>query len=144
MIKEQVATCKIQGVAHAFEDAMLSRLSSHSCKKTSVTLMKQQGVATTIISMLTGTSCRILDTTYFRPTKRAQRDAQASAFQGITQGLKDLAADADLNKDKEEVPTQPPAAAAEAVHFCVACGRKTRTEWCFCPSCGTCLNLQGL
>ena len=147
VIKEQVAKCKLQGTTHAFEDAELSRVTSHSCKKTAVTLMKQQGVATTIISMLTGTSCRVLDTTYFRPTKQAQREAQASAFRGITQGLKTLVElpkrphqDDSHSGTATELPAAPAAAAAR--QFCVACGRQTRAEWRFCPTCGKCLHLQ--
>ena len=121
---EQLAKAKATSSPHVMQDVMIDRISSHSCKKTAVTLLKEKGVATTIVSMLTGTSCRALDQTYYKPSREAQRAAQASAFNGITQGL--------LPEAQDE-SAQPALASSR---FCVVCGQAALGDWRFCPRCG--------
>ena len=77
VICEQQASARSQGSAHVYDDIALSRLSSHSCKKTAVTLMKEHGVATTVVALLTGRSCRVLDQVYYRPSQ-AERSTRGS------------------------------------------------------------------
>lgn len=131
VILEQRAKAKVQGRSHVFDDIVVQRISSHTAKKTAVTLLKEQGVATTIVSMLTGTSCRVLDATYYKPSKKSQRAAQAMAFGGITKELAE--------------PVPAPAATplpcalqtpSQCAIFCVACGKQGQIYWRYCPQCG--------
>ena len=120
-IAQQRDTAQSEGRTHVFDEVSLARVTSHSMKKTSVTLMKEAGVATTVVSLLTGTSCRVLDSTYFQPSRKLQRKAAADAFSRITEGI-------------GEEPATPESGTAP---FCTKCGRLAQQEWFFCPSCGT-------
>ena len=117
--KEQHA----QAQAHPFDDIDLDRITSHSCKKSAVTMLSEH-TTTAIVSAITATSPRVLDSTYVCPTKRRQREAVDRAFSPV---VRQLAVQA---PDEGSRPV--------AGKFCVHCGGKQLTaEWLHCPSCGT-------
>ncbi|CAE7324028.1 unnamed protein product [Symbiodinium sp. CCMP2592] len=111
------------GEPHIFDDIALQRVTSHSCKKSAVTLLSDH-TTTAIISAITATSPRILSSTYVCPTKKKQRKAVDSAFAGV---LAQLEAPA-------EVPAPPE---TQDRVYCVGCGKhQACVEWDFCPNCG--------
>ena len=132
IICTQQASARAQGTQHVFDDIVLPRLSSHSCKKTAVTLLKEHGVATSVVSLLTGTTCRVLDEVYYRPSRQKQRQAQAAAFAGITLSLQPPAGD-DAGDDRSSLDV-----------FCVSCGRQLEDTWRFCPRCGNSRTAENL
>ena len=93
-------------------------------KKTSVTLMKQAGVATKVISLITGTSCRMLDNIYFQPSRKVQRHAAEAAFSSTAQGISSCSKEACADQEACQ-------------QFCTKCGRSASPGWFFCPACGT-------
>ena len=68
------------GEQHAFEHYDLTRLGSHSFKKTTVSLLSDKGFSMSIASALTGTSVRTLSQTYDQPTSRRTRSAVEDAI----------------------------------------------------------------
>ena len=108
--------------SHVFDDVDLSRVTTHSCKKSTVTLLKDAQVRTSIISAITGTTGRVLDDVYDCPSRKRQRQAMHHAFGPVVDGLAEA-----------QNQNQP---AAALVH-CVGCGTKQGSQaWKFCPSCG--------
>ncbi|CAE7417205.1 unnamed protein product [Symbiodinium sp. CCMP2592] len=126
-IAKQRTAAEAEGRGHVFDEISLARVSSHSMKKSTVTLLKGAGVATKVISLITGTSCRMLENTYFQPSRKVQRDAAAAAFSKITDGLTSLRS-RDVNPSSRDV--------APAL-FCTQCGRPAKAAWCYCRSCGS-------
>ena len=123
-IASQRASAEAAGTEHIFDEVSLNRVSSHSMKKTSVTLMKQAGVATKVISLITGTSCRMLDNIYFQPSRKVQRHAAEAAFSSIAQGISSCSKEACADQEACQ-------------QFCTKCGRSASPGWFFCPACGT-------
>ena len=114
-----------RGETHLFDEVDVERITSHSGKKSAVTLLKESQVPTTVVSMLTGTSCRMLESTYFKPSKKMQRTAATQAFTGITSKL------------SEPVDCQEHGPAPQEQRFCIKCGLARERDWRFCAGCGT-------
>ena len=121
-VAQERKDCHAKGEKHVFDDIDLGRITSHSCKKTAVTLLSEH-TSTAIMAAITATSPRVLDTTYVCPTKRKQREAVDHAFSPI---VIELAAEGPREDTK-------PAAGV----FCVSCGSKRQSAaWLHCPICG--------
>lgn len=107
-----------KGGRHVFEGMDLSRLGTHSFKKTHVTLMKTSGFSTALISSITGTSPTTLDKHYDVPTSKRQREALDEALGPILPGHRNNAG---------------------TTAFCTNCGQKIVESWRCCCQCGNAL-----
>jgi hypothetical protein len=97
----------------------LSKIGTHSWKKSAVTLFKDKQISTSIVSVLTGTSCRTLDSVYDVPTAKRQRQTVDEIFTPVMQQVNNA------SKNMEQV----------AVKFCHNCSAKVDSSWAFCPYC---------
>ena len=112
-------SARMLGNPHPFDDFDLSRLGTHSMKKTAVTLLKDAGVSTAIVSSVAGTTVATLDRVYDRPTPKRQRQAVSVGLGSLVDG------------------GCAPAAPTPAAQFCTMCGNDRQSDgWAFCPSCG--------
>ena len=111
---------------HCFDEFDLSRLGTHSLKKTAVTLMVEAEVSWAIISSITGTSIPMLQARCDTPTLDRQRVAMQSSFKHILkQGI--------AGQDQGIARAQ----ASQPQRFCGQCGSKrSHQEDKFCANCG--------
>ena len=75
------------GQPHPCEDLDLTKVGTHSMKKSLVTMMKSKKISTSIVSAITGTSCRTLDENYDIPTHQRQRHAFKSTLSPVLENL---------------------------------------------------------
>ena len=127
-LQKERAQFRRAGRDHAMDDCDLSRLGTHSFKRTGVSLLKDKCRSTAVVSSISGTSQATLERVYDTPTAKRQRSAGSQAFDGIVAKVKPPA------KSKK-------AAAAKkgsfAIKFCAACGKERVDQtWMACPFCG--------
>ena len=103
---------------HPCSDLDLDRVGTHSLKKTTVTLLKSCQTATSIVSAITGTSARTLDSTYDVPTLQRQRKAISTAISPVLECV----------QNTESTGSQ--------ADFCRFCDKPQQSCWLFCPYCG--------
>jgi hypothetical protein len=60
---------------HPFEEFDITKLGSHSFKRSAVTLLKEFCASTAVVAAVSGTSASTLDTTYDEATTHRQRRA---------------------------------------------------------------------
>ena len=121
------------GMDHPFLDFDLQRLGTHSMKKTSVTVLSSAGIPFSIISSITGTSVKTLQSTYDVPTV----SRQSTAFQQpCAEMVHEVAASAST---ASKSPVSPESM-TRRVKFCGWCGEKiTRNGHSFCTESGNTL-----
>ena len=109
---------------HPFKDFPLDRLGTHSLKRSSVVLMKDQCTSTALVGAIAGTTAKTLDRIYDAPTWRRQQGLAVKVFTPVATALLPAA----------------PAAAEEGplpAKFCAHCGRaRSDEQWACCPWCG--------
>ena len=86
-LAKERARARRAGQDHPFEHFDLSKLATHSTKKTAVSLLKEQRHSTAIISALTGTSSRTLESVYDMPTCKRVRSASNQALSPVLEDL---------------------------------------------------------
>ena len=118
--ERQVAHQNQQG--HVFDDIDLSRIGTHTWKKTAVTIMKEQHIATSLVSALTGTSPRILDEVYDVATKRRQRHTVDQVFGPIVTNVLGLS-----HPEEDKLDVLSPK--------CPNCFSPVEISWNFCSRC---------
>eukprot|EP00971_Amphidinium_carterae_P349430 6491016-Amphidinium_carterae.1 len=105
-------------------------------KKTSVTLMKDSGISSAVVSAVTCTSVRVVDQVYDVPTCKRQRLAIDRAFRPVLQNLQD-------NDERAFQPggeTHKSSTSTSSLRFCTACGyQRANDTWVYCPRCGAML-----
>lgn len=79
-IGRERAQAREAGLPHPLDDVDLRRLGSHTLKKSCVTELKAQGVSSSIVSAVTGTTGRTLEMVYDQATPARQRRAMTDAF----------------------------------------------------------------
>ena len=125
---------------HLFEDTDVAKIGTHTCKKSSVTMLAEAGECISIASALTGTSTRTLQSAYTVPTRKRQLRAMGSIFKDVTASLP-------TGSRRCDSQSQDHASASEAsnpgIGFCVSCGKLRQRQWHFCPSCGHKFGSQG-
>ena len=103
---------------HLFDDVALDKIGTHTIKKTMVTSLKAAKYSTAVVSAITGTHARTLDSVYDVPTAKRQRHA-----------INDIIVPA-LNLPHAPKP-------ATAAVFCCHCGAQRQVvTWQFCHQCG--------
>ena len=126
ILRAQRAVAQASNVAHAFHDFDLSRLGTHSFKKTSVTLFSEHQVSWAIISAISGTSIPMLQRSYDVATPVRQHKAMKDVFGQAWQPVL-LTQRAHL----EEKDSQP-------AKYCGKCGLSRRhPDDIFCTACGS-------
>ena len=123
LIIKQVQTAREQQQSHPFDGVCLKRVTTHSIKKSAVTLLKTAGTSTAIVAAITGTSARVLDRVYDVPTQKRQREA-GQVFQPFIQALMP-------EGSSDSMPSSGPRTA-----FCIQCGQELDSAWLFCRFCG--------
>lgn len=125
ILGREVAAANLRGEDHIFMGFDLTRLGTHSMKKTAVTLMAEAKVSFSIISKLTGTSPEMLQRTYDVPTVARQSRAMAAAYQGV------------LPEAQDRSQSRKPASRT-ANKFCGMCGNECdHVKQKFCTRCGS-------
>ena len=123
--------CKARAAAnskklpHPFNGYDLTKLGTHSFKKTAVTLMSQHGVPWSVISAITGTSAKMLQTTYDIPTEARQQHALQTTWGDM---LPPHGERQDNAKGKTPGKTRFSGCCGAPVHenhkFCTECGQR--------------------
>ena len=118
-----------RGESHSFDDVVLERLTSHSCKKTAATLLSQHA-SMAVVAAITGTTSRILLERYVCPTSDLQRKAVNAAFVPLVEGVQ-----------QAERPASHEGSSAggssASLGYCTQCSLKQKSFlWRFCPACG--------
>ena len=119
VIDEQRRKAAGKGKSHVFTDYDITKLGTHSFKRSGVIWLKDSACSTAVIGKISGTSCRTLDEQYDMPTLKRQRIAVNSAFGNLIDNV------SPSKKPKKcKWPT------------CSSCG-ETRTDarWKCCPFC---------
>ena len=121
IIKEHRDAAQKSMAIHPFTDFDLSKLGTHSFKKTSVTLMSQAGVPFSVISAISGTSIKMLQSTYDIATPTRQSSALKTTFSGLNSlGRK-----------------ESPSASSPKIQYCGWCGSQLAdSKHRFCSQCG--------
>ena len=132
LIKKEAKTARIRKEPHPFESFDLSRLRTHSMKKTAVSLLKEQRFSSAIVASLTGTSARTLETVYDRPTDKRTRKAVNKALGPIVKVFRpsndEVAADDDDEEEEEDNHDD---------NFCTHCGHALlEAKQRYCSKCG--------
>ena len=124
ILGREVAQATLEGKGHVFTGFDLTKLGTHSMKKTAVTLMAEAQVSFSIISKITGTSTEMLQKSYDVPTVSRQSRAMASAYQGVLpEGL---------GSSQDSTP-----ASRATRKFCGMCGMaRGDLKQQFCTQCG--------
>ena len=118
------------GKPHPFDDCDLTKVGTHSFKKTGVTLLKDVCRSTAVVSAISGTSAETLDTVYDVPTAKRQRQAVGDAFSGILDRVTG-------NPASSSSAASGRAGDGAAVRFCPHCGQqRADPQWVWCPHCG--------
>ena len=86
-ITKERAASRRAGQEHVFEYFDLSKLATHSTKKTAVSLLKEERYSTAIISALTGTSARTLEAVYDKATFKRVRTASSQALGPVLRSI---------------------------------------------------------
>ena len=154
-IKEQVLAAKARGQSHVFSHASLSKLGTHTMKRSGVSMLKDHVKSTALVSKLTGTSASTLDSTYDEPTDERLLRAVRDTFAPISSMLRsDGPTDGpDLGGDVAFACRQHHAAASmrgqnpnliaamsspkPECFFCGNCGQRAlKPSHSFCTRCG--------
>lgn len=123
------------GTDHPFLDFDLQRLGTHSMKKTAVTVLSSAGIPFSIISSITGTNVKTLQSTYDVPTVSRQSKAFQPACAGMVHEV------AASGSTTSEPPSSQESRTMTDVVFCGWCGAKiAHTNHLFCMQCGKALN----
>ena len=135
---EQLRVAQEHHTFHPFHDIDVKRITTHSMKKSAVTLLKSSGCSTAIVAAITGTSARVLDAVYDVPTQRRQRQA-TSAFQPVLRAMVPEASEL----ASAQVVAPKPLCSSESLEpdsgshaYCVRCGHKVASTWLYCRRCG--------
>ena len=123
IIQRERAQAHRQGGKHPYDDVDLDRLGTHSMKKTCVTELCEQNVSPAVISQLTGTTEEVLLCHYYQPSQRKQQEAVSNGLAKVVAAV------------SPKIPPQE--ASAESYGYCSHCGMQRKSEWYFCPKCGT-------
>ena len=109
--------------AQFFECVDLSKIGTHSLKRSSITLLKQKCTSAAVLQSISGTSTQTLDRYYDQPTTARQLQALGDTFHGIWGQLQESGA--------------PGARDENSCSFCAHCGKKRGDlAWAVCPWCG--------
>ena len=124
---------------HPFEHYDLSKLGTHSMKKSSVTLLKSVCTSSAVVGAISGTSAATIDKFYDQPTHKRKIDALNLAFGTVFHGVSG-------SQSSNGMPKQAPpdnngqwqglARPSVPQRFCGWCGRERANEqWVVCPYC---------
>ena len=124
VIQSQRQFVREAGGRHIFEDVDLSRIGTHTFKKSHVTLMKCEGASSSLISSITGTTAATLEKHYDVPTRKRQHHA-INASLGPVLDMVAFPADAQPSSPKNAINIWRP-----------WCGSPCEIQWNFCQACG--------
>ena len=111
--------------SHVFECVDLSNIGTHSFKRSSITLLKQKCTSAAVLQSISGTTTRTLERYYDQPTTSRQLQALGDTFEGIWGPL------------QEQGATAPGTIQEDTYLFCAHCGKKRgELDWAVCPWCG--------
>ena len=126
VLRKQRQEARSLGRSHPFDGLSLKKITTHTCKKTAVTLLSEH-TSVAVISAITGTSSKMLMSTYVRPTADFQRNAMSVAYQPLLAGI-------NLRSDDAEARTEN---CVRGLVHCTTCGLKQGSgAWKHCPQCG--------
>ena len=118
-IGQERTVARLAGTKHTFDGVSLDRIGTHSINKSFVSALKNAKYSTAVISALTGTTPRTLDSTYDIPTTQRQRSAVQDVIVPVLPGF------------------AAGATAALPARYCPSCGTQRQVaSWAFCPQCG--------
>ncbi|CAE7408201.1 unnamed protein product [Symbiodinium sp. CCMP2592] len=126
VLRKQRHEARSLGRNHPFEGVSLKKVTTHTCKKTAATLLSEK-TSVAVMSAITGTSSKMLLTTYVRPTADFQRNAMSAAYQPLLAGINQRSVDAEPRTEN----------CVRGLVHCTGCGLKQgSSDWKHCPGCG--------
>jgi len=127
------------GKPHPFDECDLTRLGTHSFKKTGVSLLRDVCRSIAVVSAISGTSGYMLSKVYDVPTVKRQRKALRDAFGCVFTQVNG----SNTSSSAAGSSTTGGSATASAAHsnasfkFCPRCGNlRADPQWAWCPHCG--------
>lgn len=105
----------------------LSKLGTHSLKRSSITMMKDVCKSTALVGSIAGTSPAICEKYYDYPSSLRQRDTLQKAFGCLYRRVRGKTRPEHVECEKED---------GKFARFCTACGKvREDVNWEFCPWC---------
>ena len=155
-LRKQRAWARREGLEHAFVDVDLQLVSTHSMKKSGVTILADSGATWAVVSSLTGTTTKVLATNYDCPSTKRQRRA-LTALTPVMTSLDPQSSSSDASSSSSQPPPMEPATATTGqredkaeeeqlpmLQFCPFCGSKCMDQaWKYCPACGNVYPMLG-
>lgn len=143
IISRERMECNRAHRTHVFDEVDLSRVGTHSWKKSAVTLLKDQRISTAVISVLTGTSIKTLNEVYDVPTLKRRRQAVNTVFSPVAEQIDLRTSNATACARSSETSrhagqSEPSCCQPDR---CIQCdtssmqGNRAR-GWRYCPHCG--------
>ena len=111
----------LSGASHVFDDVEMSRIGTHSLKKSAVTIMRDDDVSAKIVGAVTGTGTKLIDSVYYQATMPKCREAVQNAYTPVLAGV--CATNVVCNRSKTAA--------------CPKCKLEKKDQaWIYCPMCG--------
>ena len=111
----------LSGASHVFDDVEMSRIGTHSLKKSAVTVMRDDNISAKIVGAVTGTGTKLIDSVYYQATMHKCREAVQNAYTPVLAGV--CARQVDGNRSNTEA--------------CPKCKLEKKDQaWVYCPMCG--------
>ena len=89
VLQQERASYEANDKPHVWEGAALSKLGTHSMKRTAVVLLKDGGGSSAVVAAICGTTAKTLDRVYDEPTLERQERALSNAYENILRGTSD-------------------------------------------------------
>ena len=120
ILKKERDNDHANGTCNVFDDVDMTRIGTHSLKKSAVTLMRDANFQAKVVGAITGTSPKLVETIYYQATMAKRREAVEATFAPVLQGL----------------GASEPSGFGEAM--CPKCNvAKQDAAWNYCPFCGS-------
>ena len=120
MVMSKLGSHSFKRSAHFFECVDLSKIGTHSLMRSSITLLKQKCTSAAVLQSISGTSTQMLDRYYDQPTTSRKLQALGDTLHGIWGQLQ-----------------EPGTGDESRCSYCAQCGRKRADlAWAVCPWCG--------
>ena len=120
ILKQERDNDHANGACHIFDDVDMTRIGTHSLKKSAVTLMRDANVQAKVVGAITGTTPKLVETIYYQATMAKRREAVELTFAPVLQGVG---------------ASEPPSFADSTCPKCNVA--KQDAAWNYCPTCGS-------
>ena len=133
LLEKERQAARAANTVHPMDGVDLEKLGTHTFKASGVTIMKDHGHSTKVVSAISATTPETLEKFYERATPKRQRQAVNNSFASVCCETRAGSASGSM-RDK---PTIADTSTQRVAKFCSQCGTKRgQLSWSFCPICG--------